>query len=55
MKFIALPKGQRPNPKEYLSSDFIKNHLSQFYEGSVRIVSKKAIEKFGTAGPDPHS
>jgi hypothetical protein len=52
-EIISTPKGKRPLPEEYLSADYIKNHLSQFDDGSARIASKKAIEKFGTAGPNP--
>ena len=52
-EMLATPKGSRPNPSEYLSSDYIKTHLSQFDEGAARIISKKAMEKFGTAGPSP--
>ncbi len=51
-KILKIPKGERPNPTEYLSARYIKNHLSKFEKGIVRFTSKASFEKYGTLGPE---
>ncbi len=53
-KILALAKGERPNPTEYLSADYIQQHLAKFeQEGTAsRIVLKKDYETFGVGKPD---
>ncbi len=53
-KILALPKGSRPPPKDYLDPDYISKHLAKFEkEGEVsRIVMKKDHETFGVGKPD---
>ena len=53
-KILALPKGSRPNPTEYLSAEYITNHLKQFEnEGVVSIIVLKSdYEVFGVGKPD---
>jgi len=36
-----------------LTPEYIDNHLAKFDDGGARVVSKKMMEKYGTAGPDP--
>ena len=51
-KILALPKGSRPNPTDYLSADYIKNHLAKFDNGVVRFTSRDGMKTYGTLGPD---
>jgi hypothetical protein len=53
-KILALPKGSRPQPSEYLKPEYISNHISKFeQEGTVsRIVLKDAYNKYGIGKPD---
>jgi hypothetical protein len=44
-EIIGIPKGQKPDPSVYMSSSEIKNHLSLFDDGAVRIQSKESFEK----------
>lgn len=44
-EIISIPKGQKPDPSMYMSSLEIKEHLSLFDDGAVRIQSKESFEK----------
>jgi len=48
----AIPKGERPNPSEYLSQDYIADHLSHFQDGASRFMTKTNLEKYGIAQRD---
>lgn len=43
---LNTPKGSRPNPSEYLSKEYIDNHLSKFDDGAAYILSKKTYDRF---------
>ena len=53
-KVLEKLKGNRPNPKEYLKAEYIKEHIELFEkEGIVsRIVSKSDFEEYGVGKPD---
>lgn len=51
-KILALPKGQRPLPSEYLKPEYIYKHLSIFDDGAVRFTSRNSFNLYGTLGPD---
>lgn len=49
---VNTPKGQRPDPKTYLSQADIDAHLQPFREhGAVRVTSRAGIDEYGTIGP----
>lgn len=43
---LNTPKGSRPNPSEYLSKEYIDNHLSKFDDGAAYILSKDTYDRF---------
>ena len=47
-----IPKGARPDPKTYLSTEFIESHLKQFDDGATRFMKKSKYEKYGPAQAD---
>ncbi|WP_145982344.1 hypothetical protein [Rhodococcus sp. MTM3W5.2] len=49
---MEMEKGERPDPSEYLSSDYIEHHLAQFDEGATRFVTENNLEKYGIAQRD---
>jgi len=49
---VLAGNGNRPDPSEYLSSEYIEDHLSTFDEGAVRFTSREKVEEYGTAGTD---
>ena len=51
-EIIATPKGQRPDPSTYLPKEYIDNHLEQFKDGLVRIVSEDKFKQYGLAQVD---
>lgn len=51
-EIIAMPKGSRPDPSEYLSPDYIKNHLQKFNDGATRFMPASNLEKYGIAQRD---
>ncbi|OBG62192.1 MULTISPECIES: hypothetical protein [unclassified Mycobacterium] len=51
-EIIAMPKGSRPDPSEYLSPDYIKNHLQKFSDGATRFMPASNLEKYGIAQRD---
>lgn len=46
-KVLATPKGKRPNPKEYLSADYINTHHAVFENGASYLVPKSVLDKYG--------
>lgn len=53
-KVLEKPKGNRPNPKEYLKAEYIKEHIELFEKEGIasRIVSKEIFERRGIGKPD---
>ena len=51
-EITTIPKGARPDPSEYLSSEYIKNHLSQFDNGASRFMTQKNLDKYGIGQRD---
>lgn len=53
-KVLEKPKGSRPNPKEYLTPKYIKEHIELFEKEGIasRIVSKEIFETRGIGKPD---
>ncbi|WP_277831156.1 WXG100-like domain-containing protein [Speluncibacter jeojiensis] len=49
---IAMEKGTRPNPSEYLSPDYINSHLAKFDDGASRFMPQSNLEKYGIAQRD---
>ena len=47
-KVLALPKGSRPNPTEYLKPEYIANHLKKFENGVTKFISDNPT---GAIGP----
>ncbi|NJM24268.1 MAG: hypothetical protein HC859_00730 [Bacteroidia bacterium] len=44
------PKGSRPDPSEYLSQNYIDNHIAKFDDGAVRFTTQSKIDQYGTLG-----
>jgi hypothetical protein len=51
-EILALPKGSRPNPTEYLSPTYISDHLAQFDDGASRFMTKSNLDKYGIGQRD---
>ncbi|OBJ12485.1 hypothetical protein [Mycobacterium colombiense] len=51
-EIIAMPKGARPDPSEYLSSQYIEGHLQKFNDGATRFMPESNLEKYGIAQRD---
>lgn len=54
-EIIAMPKGSRPDPSQYLSSEYIERHLSKFSDGATRFMPESNLEKYGIAQRDGSS
>lgn len=51
-EIIAMPKGTRPDPTEYLSSQYIEKQLRKFDDGATRFMPESNLEKYGIAQRD---
>lgn len=51
-EIIAMPKGSRPDPSEYLSPEYIKKHLEKFSDGATRFMPQSNLDKYGIAQLD---
>jgi RHS repeat-associated protein len=51
-EITAIPKGSRPNPSEYLSSEYISNHVAQFDSGATRFMTQSNLDKYGIGQRD---
>lgn len=49
---LAIPKGDRPDPKTYLTPEYVAQHLAQFENGGSRFMTKSNLEKYGIAQRD---
>lgn len=47
-----LHKNDRPNPQEYLSREYIAQHLEQFKDGAVRLQMESGLNKYGPSRED---
>jgi hypothetical protein len=51
-EILAIEKGDRPDPSEYLSPEYIQNHLEKFHEGAARFMPETNLDKWGIAQRD---
>ncbi|MET4431968.1 hypothetical protein [Mycolicibacterium sp. 624] len=51
-EILAIDKGSRPEPSEYLPSEFIEHHLEKFDAGASRFTTSEALEDFGIGHRD---
>ncbi|BBX47934.1 outer membrane channel protein/necrotizing toxin glycohydrolase CpnT [Mycobacterium cookii] len=51
-EILAMPKGSRPHPSEYLSPEYIEHHLDKFHEGVTRFMPESNLAKYGIAQQD---
>ncbi len=53
-KVLEKPKLERPNPKEYLKAEYIKEHSDLFQKEGIasRIVSEERFKEYGLGKPD---
>lgn len=49
---LAAQKGMRPDPSEYLSSEYIDQHLDKFRDGAARYMPEDNLQKYGIAQRD---
>lgn len=49
---LAIPKGSRPNPDQYLEPWYVTSHLALFEKGASRFTTKATLEKYGIARED---
>lgn len=49
---LAMEKGTRPDPVEYLSPQYIEQHLQRFDEGATRFMTADNLEAFGIGQRD---
>ena len=51
-EILALEKGSRPDPAEYLSPEFIQDHLSQFHDGAAKFMPEENFQRYGIGQVD---
>lgn len=51
-EIVGMDKGTRPDPAEYLSPEYIKQHLDQFKDGATRFMPEHNLSKYGIAQRD---
>ncbi|BBZ10139.1 WXG100-like domain-containing protein [Mycobacterium branderi] len=51
-EILAMDKGTRPDPSEYLSPEYIERHLEKFNDGATRFMLKDTFEDFGIGQVD---
>ena len=51
-EILDTPKGERPDPSEYLSPGYIEQHLERFDEGVTRFMPQDSLDKYGIAQRD---
>ena len=51
-EILAMEKGTRPDPSEYLPRDYIEHHLDQFHDGASRFMPESNFDKYGIAQRD---
>jgi hypothetical protein len=51
-EILAMGKGTRPDPSEYLSPEYIEHHLDKFHDGATRFMPANNLDKYGIAQRD---
>ncbi|GBE65663.1 hypothetical protein MFM001_21250 [Mycobacterium sp. MFM001] len=51
-EILAMEKGDRPDPSDYLSPEYIQNHLEKFHDGAARFMPETNLDKWGIAQRD---
>ncbi|MCV7017858.1 hypothetical protein [Mycolicibacterium aichiense] len=51
-EILAMDKGDRPDPSEYLSPEYIEEHLGQFHDGAARFMPEENFEQYGIGQRD---
>ncbi|WP_156751558.1 ADP-ribosyltransferse [Mycobacterium sp. 1245111.1] len=51
-EILATPKGSRPDPSEYLSPEYIEQHLEKFNQGGTRFMLQENLDKYGIGQRD---
>ncbi|WP_293010331.1 hypothetical protein [Mycobacterium sp.] len=51
-EILALPKGSRPDPSDYLSQEYIERHLQKFDGGGTRFMLQENFDRFGIGQRD---
>jgi hypothetical protein len=51
-KILAMEKGARPDPSEYLTAVFIEQHLERFDEGGTRFMVGRNYDMYGISQRD---
>jgi hypothetical protein len=51
-EIIAIPKGARPDPSDYLTPEYIRAQLDKFTDGATRFMHENNLEKYGIAQRD---
>ncbi|HTZ16442.1 MAG TPA: NAD(+)--arginine ADP-ribosyltransferase [Mycobacterium sp.] len=51
-EILAMEKGTRPDPSEYLSPEYIEHHLDKFHDGATRFMPENNLDKYGIAQRD---
>jgi hypothetical protein len=46
-EILAMEKGDRPDPSEYLSREFIEEHLGHFRDGAAKFMSDYGFAQYG--------
>ena len=48
-EILAMEKGTRPDPSNYLPREYIEHHLDKFHEGATRFMPETSFDKYGIA------
>lgn len=51
-EILAMEKGSRPDPEEYLSPEYIEQHLEKFDDGATRFMPENNLQKYGISQAD---
>lgn len=51
-EILAMEKGTRPDPSEYLSQEFIERHLEKFDDGATRFMTRDSLDAYGIGQRD---
>ncbi|WP_431239189.1 hypothetical protein ACQ86B_05485 [Mycolicibacterium aichiense] len=51
-EILAMEKGDRPDPSDYLSPEYIEEHLGQFHDGAARFMPEENFEQYGIGQRD---
>lgn len=51
-EILAMERGTRPDPSEYLSPEYIERHLEKFDDGASRFMPQENFDKYGIAQRD---